>query len=127
TESRSYTVRKFLQLSLVCVLAIGLGACGGRGGGENASANYDIDLEGRAPQDGDCLISRMPAEMESLNPYTSTDAYSSRITELVFDSLLDIDDATLDVLPKLAESWEVSDDHLSYTFHLRPDVHFSDG
>src|SRR5690606_15212294 len=38
-----------------------------------------------------------------------------------------IDDATLDVLPKLAESWEVSDDHLSYTFHLRPDVHFSDG
>jgi len=31
------------------------------------------------------------------------------------------------ILPELAERWEISDDHLSYTFHLREGVRFSNG
>lgn len=122
-------MQTFCRLLTVGLLMTSVAACGGSRdtGDPTGDAAYDIDLEGRAPDDGDWLISRMPAEMESLNPYTSTDAYSSRITELIFDTLLDIDDATLEILPKLAESWEVSDDHLAYTFHLRSNVTFSDG
>lgn len=42
------------------------------------------------------------------------------------DSLVSLDDEDRPV-PWLAESWDVSDDRLSYTFHLKPDVHFTDG
>lgn len=30
-------------------------------------------------------------------------------------------------VPELALEWEISGDGLTYTFHLRPDVKFSDG
>lgn len=44
----------------------------------------------------------------------------------VFDVLVRVDNAGQKLLPGLAESWDVSDDALTYTFHLR-DAKFSDG
>lgn len=44
----------------------------------------------------------------------------------VFDVLLRVDKAGKELLPGLAESWEMAPDGLSYTFHLR-DAKFSDG
>jgi peptide/nickel transport system substrate-binding protein len=79
------------------------------------------------PEQGDVLRLVLPAEMPHLNPLTSTDYYASTVLSWVFDTLLDRDQETLESLPALAERWEVSEDHLSYTFHLRKDVVFSDG
>ncbi|WP_313741297.1 ABC transporter substrate-binding protein [Pseudomonas sp.] len=45
----------------------------------------------------------------------------------VAESLTDQDPQTGRIIPWLARSWEVSDDALSYTFHLRQDVTFSNG
>ncbi|MFK0096160.1 ABC transporter substrate-binding protein [Pseudomonas sp. NPDC090592] len=45
----------------------------------------------------------------------------------VAESLTDQDPATGRIIPWLATSWEVSDDALQYTFHLRQDVTFSNG
>lgn len=45
----------------------------------------------------------------------------------VAESLTDQDPATGRIIPWLASSWEVSDDALQYTFHLRQDVSFSNG
>lgn len=48
----------------------------------------------------------------------------------VFDRLVEmefIDDGTVVVVPALAESWEESADGLTYTFHLRGGVTFSNG
>lgn len=44
----------------------------------------------------------------------------------VFEVLVGVDNAGKELVPGLAESWEVSDDALTYTFHLR-DSKFSDG
>lgn len=44
----------------------------------------------------------------------------------VFDVLIRVDRSGLELQPGLAESWEVSDDGLTYTFHLR-ETGFSDG
>lgn len=80
-----------------------------------------------APVEGDWLISELSAEMEHLNPFTSTDVYSASINGLVFDTLVELDNRTLEVIPRLAVSWDISEDKLNYTFRLREGVTFSDG
>nr|MBN1229302.1 hypothetical protein [Anaerolineae bacterium] len=45
----------------------------------------------------------------------------------VYDSLIYRDSTTLEFVPGLAESWEISPDGLTYTFWLRQDVVFHDG
>ncbi|HOL18772.1 MAG TPA: peptide-binding protein [Candidatus Hydrogenedens sp.] len=82
---------------------------------------------GEAPAQGDWLITRLSAEMPHLNPITSTDAYSTLVLAWIFDSLLDRNPQTLELIPRVAHHWDVSEDHLSYTFYLRQDVCFSDG
>lgn len=93
----------------------------------SSSPAMTASKEDETPADGDWLIVRLPAEMEHLNPFTSQDAYSSSINSLIFDTLLDMDNRTLELIPKLATSWEISDDKLTYTFHMRQDAHFTDG
>lgn len=47
----------------------------------------------------------------------------------VFDRLVEVETAgeSSTIVPSLAKSWEISDDGLVYTFHLQPDVTFSNG
>ncbi len=77
--------------------------------------------------DGGTLVRRYNAEPDTLNPLTSTDAYASALLSLMTDSLASRNRDTLEFEPELAESWELSDDHLTYTFHLRKDVRWHDG
>ena len=62
----------------------------------------------------------------TLDPHLTTDATSARIIVEVFGGLVTID-PNLDIVPDLAESWEISDDGRVYTFRLRPDAKFHDG
>lgn len=43
----------------------------------------------------------------------------------IFNTLVEVDDS-LRIKPSLTKSWEVSEDRLTYTFHLRDDVFFHD-
>lgn len=79
------------------------------------------------PADGDWLVQRLGAEMKNLNPYTTNDASSADVNVLIFETLVELDNETFAVKPLLAKSWEISEDHLSYTFHLREEAAFSDG
>ena len=62
----------------------------------------------------------------TLDPAAQGDAGSAAITAQLFESLTSFD-ADLQVRPALAESWRFSDDGRQVTFHLRPDLTFSDG
>jgi peptide/nickel transport system substrate-binding protein len=130
------------SLTILIPLAIVLAACGGPSSeptttAETPSAAAEPDtpkvgetepaVEDETPVDGDWIIMQLSAEMENLNPFTSTDAYSSAITGHIFDTLVRLDYETLEIIPELAESWETSEDHLSYTFTLKEGVRFSDG
>jgi dipeptide transport system substrate-binding protein len=45
-------------------------------------------------------------------------------SQALYDRLVRFAPGTTDIVPGLAERWEISPDGLEYTFHLRPDVRF---
>jgi len=57
----------------------------------------------------------------TLDPITSNEMISVRITELVFSGLVAIDEKQ-EIVPELAERWEASKDGRTYAFFLRKDV-----
>ena len=56
-----------------------------------------------------------------------SDGESLRAIDQIFEGLVGLEPGTTEVIPELAESWEISDDGLAYTFHLREGVTFHDG
>ncbi len=67
------------------------------------------------------------AEPSDLDPQTITGVPERNITATLFEGLTRSDPETLEARPGVAKNWEVSKDGLTYTFHLREDVTWSDG
>ncbi|PIR20948.1 MAG: hypothetical protein COV45_03545 [Deltaproteobacteria bacterium CG11_big_fil_rev_8_21_14_0_20_47_16] len=81
----------------------------------------------RIERDPGILVRNLMDDPAHLNPYTNTSAYASQVYAYIYESLLVADNTTLAPKPWIATSWEVSPDGLSYTFHMRHDVTWSDG
>ncbi len=70
---------------------------------------------------------RLASDPPSLDPIHTTDTTSATVVMKIFEGLVDQDPETLEIVPCLAESWEIADDGLSYTFHLKEGVRFHNG
>jgi len=57
----------------------------------------------------------------TLDPITSNEMISLRLTELIFNGLVGINEKQ-EIVPELAEKWEYSPDGRTYTFYLRKGV-----
>ncbi len=68
-----------------------------------------------------------PGEVASLDPAAVTGVPEMKVLRFLYEGLLVKDPRTLEVLPGVAESWEISADGLVYTFHLRADARWSNG
>lgn len=66
------------------------------------------------------------AEPADLDPHTTGDVASWLILDNIAERLVMLDESQ-NVQPRLAESWEISDDGLVYTFNLRKGVKFHNG
>lgn len=61
--------------------------------------------------------------LESLDPAFAKDLYTMWTAHMLYNTLVETD-SNLHIQPSLAKSWEISNDGLCYTFHLRTDVYF---
>ena len=82
---------------------------------------------GQSPTQGDWVIQRLSADIDTLNPVTLEASDAQDIRLLINESLLHQNTYTLKFDPCLAESYEISPDQLTYTFHLRHGVKWQDG
>ena len=72
------------------------------------------------------LIAAIAGEPDQLDPSKTSAYFSFEVLENVYDTLVE-PDADLEMRPALAESWDVTPDQLTWTFHLRRGVEFHDG
>jgi peptide/nickel transport system substrate-binding protein len=74
----------------------------------------------------DAYVSSALADARILVPFLADDVTSSSVCGLVYNGLTRVD-KDLDVVPDLADRWEVSEDGLEITFYLRKGVKWHDG
>ena len=106
--------RPSVLVAIGLIIAITLAAC---------STGERVDLGDESSQN---LIAAIAGEPDQLDPHKTTAYFSFEVLENVYDTLVEPDE-NLDMRPALAESWEVSGDQLTWTFHLRHGVTFHDG
>jgi oligopeptide transport system substrate-binding protein len=106
--------------SLLCLLAILLSACG-----QAHTANYQ-----KASQDRQVFVSTAvgggTSDITHFDPALANDAFSAFAIQTIFTGLVSLDDKG-NVQKQLANSWEFSPSNLTWTFHLKPNLKFSDG
>lgn len=66
-------------------------------------------------------------EVQTLDPATVTGVPEGRVIRALFEGLVVKHPETLEPVPGVAERWEVSEDGLVYTFHLRKDAKWTNG
>ncbi len=115
--------------SLVSVpLLLSLAACSrdaakqGAGSAPQAAVDYDD-----VPAYGATLITGSIGEASNLIPMLSGDSASHAIAGYLFDGLVSYDKTLSELEPRLAESWEISEQGKRIIFKLRRDVHWTDG
>ncbi|HLJ35517.1 MAG TPA: peptide ABC transporter substrate-binding protein, partial [Ktedonobacteraceae bacterium] len=117
--SRKKLIKTILP-AFLCMMALLLAACGGGTTTPTGSAKASADKQVFVlPESG------VP-DIATFDPGLSTDVPSVAAINMVFTGLVEPDDNG-NVVGYLASSWTVSSDHLDYTFHLRPNLKFSDG
>ncbi|WP_223066175.1 ABC transporter substrate-binding protein [Paenibacillus caui] len=74
----------------------------------------------------DTIIVGLTDPSGAFTPYFQQSGYDGNVSSLLYTPLVTQDEQGLPA-SGLAESWEVSADQLTYTYHLRKDLKFSDG
>lgn len=122
-----------LAIAMASVLTIGLVGCGSSSAPaatEQTSAAAGTDTtasaEATTTASGSDLNIMLETPVESLDPQQATDGTSFEVIADYTDGLMQMD-ADGQAVPAIAESYEVSDDGLTYTFHLREDAKWSNG
>lgn len=122
---------RILSIVLALAMTLALAACGG-GGSTPAPAPSPAGSADpaapAAPADGPVVINiGRGSDTVTMDPIFAGDNVDIWLMNLVFEGLVKSSADGKTIEPCLATSWDLSDDQLTYTFHLREGVKFSDG
>ena len=128
-------MRKWLILGMVLCLALVFGACAKQEEApteevavvEEAPAEAPEEAVAEGPKEGGIIVFGRGGDSVGLDPAYETDGNSFMVCDNIYEQLVHYKDESTDTEPGLSESWEISEDGLTYTFHLREGIKFHDG
>jgi oligopeptide transport system substrate-binding protein len=117
-----------LLLLVVALLgAFALAAAGCGGGDETSTGGAGTSGGETGTAANQTMTIAWGAEPPSLDPGLATDTTSSNVLLNIMDPLVRLDPKTNEAIPSLAESWDVSEDGKTVTYHLRQDGKWTNG
>ncbi|MDP2072141.1 peptide-binding protein [Methylotenera sp.] len=109
-------------LALITLCVILTSACGDSTSNKANAIDYTKTYPA---SNGGTLINAMMGEPSGLIAMIAGESAASAIAGNIFNSLLKYD-KNLELSGELAQSWDISDDHKTITFHLKPDLKWAD-
>ena len=119
-------MKKLLSLAMTVVMLLTMAACGGSGSSsqESVSAGTSTAAPAGAVEYKDTLVVGTYGDQDTLDPQVNVT--NDKVLRLLYDGLLThAQDGS--ITNSLAESWEHSDDYLTWTFKLKQGVKFASG
>ena len=118
--------KRFIVAALAIAGAMALSGCGGaKSGNDSAADSKSVQSDG-AKTGKKILTVQLGPDVETIDPALNSAVDGANYILFAFDNLLKMDKDGK-VVPGLAEKYEVSDDQLTWTFHLRDGLKWSDG
>lgn len=120
---------RVLALFLLAVVIVSCAPVTPPAGGANpisTSPSTSVAKSGEKPTNGGTLVRAMTSEPATIDPQGAPNSGLSLVIPYVFDTLV-VRDVNNQLLPQLAESWQVSQDGKAITLKLRSGVTFHDG
>ncbi len=105
---------------LLLLLLLGLGAC------SRSTEKAPPERTDLAPIAGGTFTVAVDSDPGTLNPVLRAGAFAGNVLGLLNEGLARMN-SDLEFQPEVARYWSWSDDGLTLTYHLRPDVRWSDG
>lgn len=119
--------RKLLALFLAALMIFALAA-----GCNNDTATNGDEGQGSEGENGSSggdktIVVRATGDPQTFNPDLTGDDNLYAIAQNIYNRLCKLDCTKGTPIPDLAESWDISDDGMTITFHLREGVKWHDG
>ena len=121
------TGKRLLLLVVALLGAFALAAAGCGGGDESSGGGTGSGGGETGAAANQTMTIAWGAEPPSLDPGLATDTTSSNVLLNIMDPLVRLDPKTNEAIPSLAESWDVSEDGKTVTYHLRQDGKWTNG
>ena len=115
--------KRFIVAALAIAGAMALSGCGGSKSGGEGTKSGDTTQTAAGKK---ILTIQLGPDVESIDPALNSAVDGANYILFAFDNLLKMDKDGK-VVPGLAEKYEISDDQLTWTFHLRDGLKWSDG
>ncbi|MBD8028293.1 ABC transporter substrate-binding protein [Ureibacillus sp. Re31] len=116
--------KSICHILILGLLVLVIGACSS-GSKNNETGQKNTNDGSSEPKSGGTYTILSPADPDMLDPHRQSSIYTHQLAGLVYNKLVsyetgpNVEYTDYNVVPDLAERWEVSDDGKVYTFYLR--------
>ena len=121
--------KRFTALLMAGVVAaMSLAGCGSSGDSSGTGTENQGEKAANAEESaGGTVVMARSIDSETLDPALASKNQDIWMMNFALEGLVRSTEDGKDVEPAVADSWTISDDYLTYTFHLRDGIKFSNG